>query len=98
MAIVLALGRSWRTSSKRFGPIEAKKKVTPVTLPPGGPRLGTRPNSTGSPPAVRAHHLWRRSRQPDADQFGSQPRQPIVVAFRPAIHDGDVLALGIPRL
>src|SRR5262249_19078002 len=92
MAIVLTLGRSWRTSSNRFGPSEAKKNVTPVTLPPDGPRLGTRPNSTGSPPAVKtigmvdvaalaafgdgSPHLWQQSQQPDAGPV-RQPTQAI---------------------
>ena len=52
MAIVVALGTSWRSSSSRFVPNTAVRKLTPVTLLPGRLRLATRPNATGSPPAA----------------------------------------------
>ena len=50
MPIVVALGTSWRSSSSRFAPNTAAKKLTPVTLPPGRFMLATRPSLTGSPP------------------------------------------------
>ncbi len=77
MAIVVALGTSWRSSSSRFAPNTPPKKLTPVTLPPGRLRLATRPFVTGSPPlpntigivvvaalAARADCCRRQSRPP----------------------------------
>ena len=53
MAIVVALGTSWRSNSSRFAPSTPQKKITPVTLPPGRLRLATRPSLTGSPPVAK---------------------------------------------
>ena len=52
MAIVPALGTSWRSSSSRLPPTVPAMKTTPVTLPPGRLRLVTRPSLTGSLPVV----------------------------------------------
>src|SRR5262245_45747828 len=49
-AIVVALGRSSRSSPSRFGSRSKINEVTPVMLPPGRLRLGTRPLLTGSLP------------------------------------------------
>ena len=86
------------------------KKLTPVTLPPGRLRLATRPSLTGSPPLVKtigivavAALAAKADGTPlatdhghlAADQLGRQRRQPIVLTFRPAIFDRDILALDI---
>ena len=107
MAIVVAFGTSWRSSSSRFGSNCAAKKLTPVTLPPGRLRLATRPSLTGIAAGRednrnrRGRGLGRQRRRvvPDdhghrpANQFGRQRRQPIGLIFRPAVFDRDVLAL-----
>ena len=85
--IVVALGTSWRSNSKRFAPNTAAKKTTPVTLPPGRLRLVTRPSLTGSLPvtktigivvvaafAANAGQCSRRSRQPAGESI--QPPEP----------------------
>ena len=41
-------GTNSRRSSSRFGTTSPRKKLTPVTLPPGRERLATRPSWTGS--------------------------------------------------
>ena len=48
--ITLALGTSSHITPDRFAPSVLTTNVTPVTLPPGRLRLGTRPRSTGSAP------------------------------------------------
>ena len=53
MAIVVALGTNWRSSSNRFAPNTLEKKLTPVTLPPGRLRLATRPSRIGSLPVAK---------------------------------------------
>ena len=107
MAIVVALGTSWRSSSSRFAPNTPPKKLTPVTLPPGRLRLATRPCLTGSPPvaktigtvvvaalAASAEMVFAddHGHRP-ANQFGHQRRQPVMLIFRLAKFDRDVLAL-----
>src|SRR5215471_14060455 len=52
-AIVVAAGRSSRSSSSRFGPSSTFKMLTPVRLPPGRFRLAISPSSIGSNPAVK---------------------------------------------
>jgi len=47
------VGTSWRSSSNRFAPNSAARKLAPVTLPPGRLRLATRPSLTGSAPLVK---------------------------------------------
>src|SRR4029077_16304480 len=39
-------------NSKRLGTSSAARKLTPVTLPPGRLRLGTKPSLTGSLPVM----------------------------------------------
>jgi hypothetical protein len=51
--MVVALGTSCRSSSKRFAPNWVAKKTTPVTLPSGRLRLATSPCATGSPPVAK---------------------------------------------
>ena len=85
-----------------------EKELTPVTLPPGRLRLATRPSLTGSPPVQRRSGSswsppWPRAPRAccpaddhghlTANQIGRQRRQPIVLTFRPAVFDRDVLAL-----
>src|SRR5215469_9130544 len=47
-AIRVAPGRSSRSNSSRLGTSSVPIRVTPVTLPSGRPRLGTKPAPTGS--------------------------------------------------
>src|SRR5215470_6770411 len=46
-------GSSSCNNCNRFGAIPWFDCVTPVTLPPGRLRLGTRPSCTGSPPSSK---------------------------------------------
>jgi hypothetical protein len=48
-----ASGRNSRKSPRRFAPSSTEKKLTPVTLPPGGLRLATRPTLIGSAPVTK---------------------------------------------
>jgi hypothetical protein len=52
-ATMVAAGTSSCTSSSRFSPSAAVKKLMPVALPPGRLRLATRPNWTGSLAVVK---------------------------------------------
>ena len=107
MAIVVALGTSWRSSSSRFAPntplkkthardvaarpVEAGDEAVPDRVAPG--REDDRHR--------RGCGLGRERRNgvPDdhghrpANQIGHQSRQPIKLIFRRAIFDRDVLAL-----
>src|SRR5262249_22706075 len=58
MAMVFALGVSWRKISSRFVPNAPETKLTPVMLPPGRFRLATRPSLTG----VASGHEQNRDR------------------------------------
>src|SRR5215468_8913720 len=51
--ITLALGTSSRIIPDRFAPSVLTTNVTPLTLPLGRLRLGTRPRSTGSAPVAK---------------------------------------------
>src|SRR5262245_5446375 len=51
-AVIVAWGRSSRSSSSRFGSVSIRNVLTPVTLPPGRLRLVTRPLLSGSEPPV----------------------------------------------
>src|SRR6266545_5058554 len=51
-AMVLAVGTSSCSSSKRFGPSSTVRSLTPVRLPPGRFRLATSPDPTGSLPTM----------------------------------------------
>ena len=107
MAIVVALGTSWRNSSSRFAPNTPAKKTTPVTLPPGRLRLATRPSLTGSLPVAKtigtvvvaalaasaARAISDDHGHRPANQISHQSRQPINLIVRIAIFDRDVLAL-----
>jgi hypothetical protein len=80
--------------------------ATPVTFPPGRLKLATKPSFTGSPPPpsntigiseVAALAAWAGIRLPvgaitsKPNKFSCQGCQPIVLAFRPAVFDPDVL-------
>ena len=91
--------------------ISSARTLKPVRLPPGRARLATRPNATGSPPAMKTIGIVevalfaaqcrracrRRGDHVDlaADEIGGQRRQPIVVVLCPAVFDRDVLALDV---
>ena len=83
--------------------------LKPVALPPGRDMLATSPASTASLPtsktmgivevaffAARATGGPKSSNQIDlaADEIGGHRRQPVILAFGPAVFDGDVLPLG----
>ena len=87
------------------------EEVTPVTLPPGRLRLATRPSFDRIAAGRehdrnrRGRGLGRKRRADRtgcddhghlaAHQLGRQRRQPIVLTFRPAEFDRDVLALDV---
>src|SRR5437870_11595597 len=100
----MAPGASSRNISNCFATSSTVWKLTPVALPPGRLRLGTRPIATGSLPIaktigmvvvaalVASDAATRRGDHghPPADQIGGQVRQPIVLIRRPAEFDRHV--------
>src|SRR5262249_13179535 len=113
-AKIVALGSNSCNSSSRFGPNSAFKLVTPVRLPPGRFRLATSPTlARVAPtpkddgilpipplaPTCRSIAAGRHNHgHLTVNQFGRKHRQSIILAFRPAIFDLDVLAFDISCL
>ena len=107
----VAAGTSSRRSSSRFATNSALKKLIPVRLPPGRPRLATRPSLTGSSETMKTMGIVvvadlaanaaavppARGDHGDlsANQFGRQRRQSIGLIFGPAVFNRHVLALDI---
>ena len=112
MAITVAFGTNWCSSSSRFAASSAGTKLTPVAFPPGCARLATRPASTGSLPVVNTIGIVavaalasresapRRDHDRDltANQIRRQRRQSIVLTLGPTKFDRDVLALDVAGL
>ena len=105
-------GTSSRNSSELLRLQTGGQKITPVALPPGRLRLATRPSLTGSRPMTKTIGMVAVAAWPPApqgcgrndhghlaaDQIGRHRRQPIVLTFRPAVFDRDVVALDIAGL
>src|SRR5262245_57663712 len=51
--LIYGTSKNSRHSTSRFAVSSTPRMVTPVTLPPGRLRLGTRPSATGSPPVTK---------------------------------------------
>src|SRR5262245_38668120 len=108
----VVFGLSSRNNSRRFAPSGPASIVAPVILMPGRLRLVTRPDPTGSDPAMKtirilpvAPFATRVGKSPDrnmngdetTDQTDDQRRHALGMPIRPAIFDGHVPALGEPR-
>src|SRR5258708_4198759 len=81
-ATMPADGTSSCRSANRLAPSAELNTLMPVTLPPGRLRLATRPRP--------ARGKDRRYFQ--VDEFGGEPRQSVIMTFRPAVFDRHVLA------
>src|SRR5262249_46933882 len=108
--MTLAVGTNSCSNCSRFGASCWFVWVTPVTLPPGRLRLGTRPSCTGSPPnsktigtvvvaalAARAGGVLVAANHSHLmmHQISHHRRQLINSALRPAVFDRHVTAIDV---
>jgi hypothetical protein len=103
-----ALGTKSCSSPTRLAITSLAKKLMPVALPPGRPRLATRPNLAGSSPtanaigivvvaalAANAAAKYGDNGHVALHEVGHERRQAIVVAVQPVVLDRHVLALDV---